>query len=326
MKTALTRTLIAALALTALGGCTRVRYMDSESPAGSVAPLGETAAPVTRADDPAFKSQKAKENEVPVPSSYDRKGRRLASNSAEVLGTEESFAAAYAKQGSPRIAVFVNRILTPEVREWAETPDFLVSDTESSEWSSSSIRTRNENERTDASKSQSKDSRDISVYLNPNVADGSRRDPIETVSFAMENGFMMPLLRGGANLVDRATILRLQAVNEGLPVEGSRTPVKTLEVNALREKADIFVELLITRSPASPTGYEFAAIAKEVETGRIVGSTTTANWEEEDYPVDRTKLQTDPELKVKKLPPRVGDIAALLSYDLMKSLTQTWSR
>lgn len=228
------------------------------------------------------------------------------------------FRQAYEKRDKPRMAVYADRALSEELREWHSVARFVVHGNVKSE-GKSLIPTLPTGQVEGA----------VGGTLQTQNPLTEMRNAPEAILWEFEEGFMEPLLEAGANLVDRNTILRLQAADhptaEKLPND---MPVKKVEIQALKGHADLFMELLITRSPASPYGYEFKAAAKEVGTGRILATVTSLKWPEKT--VKTRKWQARPEgdyqlVEEEQLPP-LRDLARRLSADMMSALTRIWGQ
>lgn len=231
-------------------------------------------------------------------------------------GTVNRFAEIYGSRQKPKIAVFVNRALSDDVREWrTERRDVMSADSVTST-SGTPLHYR-------------EDSVNGPLAISRQEYNGvkeARNNTSESYLWSFEDGFMQPFLQAGANLVDRATIMRLvsQKADQGLKSDAIET--KKTEMSALLDYADVYVEILITRSPSAPTGYEFRAAAKEVKTGRILANATSLNW---DISKERPKkvITTPAGYKV------VNDNSMLkaqtvsrdLALDLMNGLISCWT-
>jgi len=227
----------------------------------------------------------------------------------------DRFEASYKAAGRPRIAILFNRRLSDEVREWrseariVKTGDGGVTTTRETAFGRES----------ETVKGPSSVSVQTGMEMN-----GQHSYPGESYAWGFEDGFIQPFLRAGTVLIDRATIMRLasRSISQGnAPIE-----VKKVEMDALVNNADIFIEILISRYPSAMYGYEFKASAKEVRTGRILASSTSLNW-------DRSKSRpkkvvvTDKgyELVNDNAFPSVQKLSADLALDLMNSLAAQWA-
>jgi hypothetical protein len=230
-------------------------------------------------------------------------------------GTVERFKRAYSSKKSPRIAVLLNRQLSDEVREWVTDSRLVVA----GGYSETRTVPGKEPEKTDVAGG-------ISGSSQQQAESGARPSPNERWMWAFEDGFIQPFLQSGAKTVDRATIVRLAAASPGQQ-DSAYAPiaVKKVEMDALKGYADIFVEILISRSVSSLYGYEFKASAKEVNTGIIVANVTSLRWRPEDRK-QREVYATSHGYEVVdsiKIPP-VQDIASDLAVDLMNAMAKAW--
>jgi hypothetical protein len=179
----------------------------------------------------------------------------------------DQFKQQYRRKGSPRVAVYLNRALSDDVREWNTQRRLVVA-------IEGEITSETE-KRTDTFKGPG----GVSVYQQTHNADQERRSPGESWMWSFEEGFLNPFLKTGTRIVDRATIMRLAASESGQ--QGSAyapIAVKAIEMDALKGKADIFIEILIRRAPKTELGYEFRASAKEVQTGIVRAIVTSNGW------------------------------------------------
>lgn len=233
-------------------------------------------------------------------------------------GTVDQFRNAYRNTGNPRIAVYVNQELSDEVREWTGPTKFLVGQKESA--SPTSIAKR----------------KTMALGVDTNEV-ATRSSPNEAWVWDFENGFMNPFLSAGTQLVDRAMIMRLSALKAKKPgstFQGSRK--RTIEMDALLDFADIFVEVLITKAPASPLGYEIKAIAKEVRTGVILAHASSTRWstqlEQKEEPEQITqavptatgyKMVTITKEKEQEFPTG-AEVSNDLAIEVMNALMRSW--
>lgn len=300
-----------------LVGCTTVRYMETETPPGQIPapPPAPIAPPHQSSYVPPAPSQQG-------PEFVSNASGMRAETTLEVYtsdlsaGTITRFRAAYGAKKNPRIAVLLNRQLSDEVREWVTDSRLVLA----GGYSETKTVAGEKTEQTEATGG-------ISGYSQQQAESGARPSPNERWMWAFEDGFIQPFLQSGAKMVDRATIVRLAAASSGQ--QGSAyapISVKKVEMNALKGYADIFVEILVSRSPSSLYGYEFKASAKEVNTGIIIANVTSLRWRPEDRK-QREVYATSQGYEVVdsvKIPP-VEDIASDLSLDFMNALTRAWS-
>lgn len=308
-----------------VGGCqSSVQYLDKQTPAGVIPPPQPPALtqqsstpPATKSLERTFESQTAASGPI---GSYelDKNITRPAGSSQTgdlLSGTAKRFSAAYSAKGKPKIAIFLNRTLSDEVREWRNLGRIVIA-------GDGSISKRNET-LTNVEESTVKGPLSIGAQTQMEIG-GARINPAEGYMWSYEDGFMQPFLRAGAYLVDRATIMRLTSL-EFDQKSTNDLAVKNVEMRSLVNKADIYVELLISAFPSSNFGYEFRAVVKEVKTGRIMASSTSLNWDKDKFsPKKIITTAAGYEISNKKDLPRLQDVTQELAIDVMNSLIITW--
>lgn len=186
--------------------------------------------------------------------------------SASAEAVIDAFADAYRKAGSPRLAVYFNRALSDEIREWIPG-DHVQADVQMTHSASGHSMA------TGPVSGQAATSTKAEVRSRQYVgATGGRQDPREAWKWEFEDAITQLLLQGNANVVDRAVIFRQMAKQapQTAGMDGSASTTLN-EISALDKFADILVEMQVTRSN-SALGYDFRATAKNVKTGRILGS------------------------------------------------------
>ena len=308
-------------------GCVKTVYLEQETPPGTVPPpppvVVQPAAPVpqTTALRPA----------VPV-------AQALPSSAEVSQGTIKRFKQAYAAKSRPRIAVFFNRALSDEVRQW-NTPSRLVVSGQLGKVEVKRSRAAAAGVATPfgaaAAGAKAKDKLKVeggpgAVYTQTHVDPTSRQAPPEDWMWQFEESFLREFLEANTILVDRATILRLVAADSGKQGDPHNLlSVKTVEMKALQEKADMFMELLVRRNPTAPIGYEFRATAKEVATGRILAIVSSLRWKQSELDElvgKKFKATSSGYVAVGDRGfPKLDRAASLLALDMMSSLAAFWA-
>lgn len=233
----------------------------------------------------------------------------------------QAFAAAYRKAGSPRLAVYFNRALSDEIREWIPG-DHLQADLQMTHSASGHSLA------TGPVSGQSTTSVKADIRSRQYVgATGGRQDPREAWKWEFEDAITSLFLQGNAKVVDRAVIFRQMAKQapQTAGMDGS-TSTNLNEISALDKFADILVETQVTRS-RSATGYDFRATAKNVKTGQILGTAFVNGRDDDENAPQRyvatsrgyEKQEFDPELTVEK-------VSRQLTLKLMRSLTAQLGR
>ncbi len=312
------------IVIQALPGCTKTKYLDSPTPAGTVPAPPALEQPRIQSLERTHEygsgtsASGSGENQLELGDNMIRNRPLQGSGPGAGSGTISMFSSSYQQKDKPRIAVFLNRFLSDEVREWRSGRRVIVSG--------------------EGSVSQSRET--ASTFREETVSGpvaiteqqrlglgGGRVNPRDEVLWPFEDGFMQPFLQAGATLIDRSTVMRLVALKdaEGKTNDYDPVPLKRVEMNALKNHADIFVELLISRVPSAPCGYEFKAAAKEVKTGRIIANATSLNWDKKRF--EKKKVITTAsgyEIKKETTFPKMNELSRDLAMDLMNSLIRTW--
>lgn len=168
----------------------------------------------------------------------------------------------------------------------------------------------------------------IAIFLNRTLrsVEEEKRSASEKHLWAYEDGFMQPFFDAGIHLLDRATLLGLKDLDKGK--ENAHDPISAqqLEMKALLDQVDIYIELLVSKNIKSPYGYDFKAIAKEVKSGRVLANSTSLAWDWESVKdkavsVGKNGYETEDIVVV----PPLNSVSADLAVSLMDDLTLVWS-
>ncbi len=306
-----------------LGGCSNIRYMETETPRGQVPeppPAAESGSVPDQHAGEASVVQTSPKTGYEMENAAGRLGTSGESGfPGDCSGTMARFQSAYDAEQSPRMAVFLNRRLSDEVRDWVtDARGVLTIDYQASRTTPGKPAERSQGET------------NIYRYGQQRTDGGARSSPREKWMWAFENGFIQPFLQSGAKIVDRPTIMRLMAAStEKQQGAASSVSIKRVEMDALKGYADILVEILIARSPASAYGYEFKASAKEIDTGVIIANVTSLNWQQKKKRQQEIRATSNGYQFVDKdseQMPSAGEVAETLSIDLMNALASAWNR
>ena len=186
--------------------------------------------------------------------------------------TEEirkQFRSAYQAAGAPRIALFWNVALTDQVAEAkVQTSRIRGEDT----------RTVNQLDETTNGEAgsarlvdgENRRSIDLTVNRSSRSTDSAKRATpfAERDAWLLESAFTKALMEGGADLIDRSLIMRITAAQ----ADGKDRDARTIESKALLGKADLLLDVLMTRDTDSPLGWGFRCTLREIATGRLKGS------------------------------------------------------
>jgi hypothetical protein len=233
-----------------------------------------------------------------------------------IAATIGRFQPLYTAQRSPKIAVYWNRSLTDRLSQWVTerrivaTGQFALMGERQAPSGDTGGKLAGSGERT--------------LSEQRLAADAPRPAPTEVWGLEFENGFLDPLLRARANVVDRATILRLTAAKtSGTGVGSVGMPDgQTLEVRALQGYADLLVEILVSPAPQAPGGYLINAQVKNITNGMImahVNSTGLAS-----AAPTREYVATSRGFEMRERAPELRRIASDLSLAVMDALGNYW--
>lgn len=250
---------------------------------------------------------------------------------ADQPDTLAAFRDAYAKKDKPRLALFWNREFSDRLDEWY-SPIRVVENNEVSGSLGGTV----------AADLSGNLKRTTEVQVR-NPAAG-RLPTTEKAAWAFQDGFLAPFLEAGAQIIDRATVVRMTAADGGAGSEPA-----TIEAKALQGKADYILEALVTPSTNSRTGYELRARVIDVKTGAIaayVNARGTKEWNLEKRFVatahgfedtDPDDLMVGPEedskaratatgITVRRKPPKLDVVSRNLAHHVMSSLTKQWQQ
>jgi len=178
------------------------------------------------------------------------------------LLAREAFARAYRRAGSPRLAVFWNRVFSDGLRDMAADSRLVVGMSSASGSGGA-----------DKAFSERRAGR-IAVQVESRRADDARASPVSEIgAFRFQAGYLQPLIEEGARVIDRATIMRLTDAARRLA--DSAAPVddrQLIEAAALQDHADLLIQIALSPSSESATGAFFHVSVLEIGTGRIRAS------------------------------------------------------
>lgn len=221
--------------------------------------------------------------------------------------TIERFKQAYTRRGAPRIAVFWNRQLSDRLSQWVATNRVVTTD---------NVAIMREAGRNDGKEAGSGERVVSSQKLD---RDPTRTSPGEPWTWEFQDGFLEPLLRAGARVVDRAAIVRLTAAKRSGVGSAAAPDEQTVEIQALQGFADVLVEILV-----GPSGQNLNAMVKEVNTGLILASINSRNLP--GAAPTREYLATSRGFESRDQPPQISSVASSLSLGVMDGLVRAWAR
>lgn len=233
-----------------------------------------------------------------------------------LMETLKRFRAAYQQGGEPRMAVYFNRELSDEVREWVPGSHHSISSSHEQSATFNSLQTGRVSAQGSASATMQTQSRHYTGDT------GKRQDMRESWHWQFEDAITATLLEGGANIVDRAVIFRqmAHAQPQTAGMDGSMSSLRN-ETSALNSYADVLIEMKVTRSDTA-LGYDFRASARDVQSGRILATAFVNGNQGRQHNVDVAAasgyaLRQDNYLTLEQ-------VSQELTLKLMQSLSRHW--
>jgi hypothetical protein len=231
----------------------------------------------------------------------------------------------YSKIGKPRMAVLFNKTLVSDFSDWSTaTRQVLYTDNQYNEKLKSATGTvlvdSNRGLRDLAlaeERSANFQNRGLIISSQERTTDSLRQIQPEPWMWDFENGFNEQFLKYGVRLVDRATIMRLTAhENQKIDDQFQELSAKNIEMKALYDKADMYIELLLSQQSKDLGSYQLRATLKEIKTGIIVADTV----------VTREELLKDSTYKPKKDESMAMCMGRFLAVRLAQVLGQRWNQ
>ena len=284
--------LLIGMSLTVFAACA-YQKVEQPTPAGKIAP------PVPVRSAKPYRNpnvRPATSEHASTTSETARLPDAIPAGEADTLG---EFARAYIRKGSPKMAIFLNLPRSDDVKEWGTTTRGIVP-------------VKKE------------------IFGKSDKAEASSGKPGVGWAWHFENGFLGPFLEVGANIVDPQTVAQLAATDAGGQgrTHDSGTADK-IAMDPLIGEADLFIEIVIKRSPEFRLGYEFKANAREVETGIVRAGVTSIGWE---YVTESSAKGSAPSpyqsgkgADASNLP-EVEIVSRDLALALMQALADNWQR
>jgi hypothetical protein len=176
------------------------------------------------------------------------------------------FAAAYGSAGRPRIALYWNRDLSDrtglENRSANNLNVKVTRDYEGTETAAGASAGATQRQSRNDSLAV------VATQSRSGGLDAARRTTLsERDLWQVETEFVARLLDAGVVVLDRAAILRTTARKaDGEP------NMQAIETDALLGKADLLLEILMTRDSDAPLGWGFRSNLKDVKSGRLLGT------------------------------------------------------
>lgn len=238
----------------------------------------------------------------------------------------DAFARAYAGEGRPRLAVYWNRRFTDRLSQWVEVGYLsLARELELT----GAIDGRRGRERMPL---LAREDREVEVTRNagPTPEDADLR-PLAAAEFAA--GFNAPLLATGAQIVDRATIMRVTDSNMRRNGERRRrgSDAQLVETEALKSFADYIFEVTALADRAAELNAAFRVQVKRIPDGLIVAHRVVRGPDPEIGDGDRraNAWETDGQgylRKPRRASVRAADLGRHVALRTMDALAEHWQR
>jgi hypothetical protein len=223
----------------------------------------------------------------------------------DIERAKSHFSQAYAARGKPRLAFYLNRGLSPEVREWL-TDHWQIASGEAND------------------KGLSVGGLSTTVHH-----DGLGGDDVAATDawlWEFEDGFRRPF-EELAQVVDRTVMMRNVAAESGQQADIRATiSVKQVETDALTKYADVLIEV---RMADDANGVVFRAEAKDIKSSASLGRVTSVAWGDlTERLTSNHTIATDSGYEnvsetITRYPP-VAAIAQRLSIELMGDMAEHW--
>jgi len=258
-----------------LSSATLLAQVDPKTKEQDVAPGRVTSAPNTGATMDA----------MPAPMHPEA----MAANMGDVSGTTalsslNRFASAYTAAGSPRVAILYNQTFANQIQSWTMESknvfqEFSGVNVEASGASVTATDTSNGGgiSATQGSSSVTGAKVDRSESFNEyHGASGRRGFSSEYAQWTFEEGFTKPFLAAGVKVVDSSLIMQTTGRNEGAAADKQHISDVNLNVDALKQHADLVVEVLMVPDGRAATGYLFRATVKRLADGQVLATAMTS--------------------------------------------------
>jgi len=215
----------------------------------------------------------------------------------------EAFRKAYEKARSPKIALYVNRELSSDVREWKS--DVRISEGHGE--------TKKKTKGAVTEKIVTAGADTLSVETRSDDGAGQARP--DSWLWQLEDSFAQTMMAAGGRLVDRAMVMRLMAASS-VDTAYEDVPVKKIETDALKGNADILVELVISRNPDPKQGDVYRTRAIDINSGVVLATSNTSGWRlSTDGPANE-----DPNERASDQLPDASSLGKRMAQELMGAL------
>ena len=174
----------------------------------------------------------------------------------------DNFRKAYQSAGAPRLAVFWNREFSDVLRDMEADEQLVIEGTSAQS-------------KGGAGKSYLERELDrLEVKVEVRRDEVSRDSPVTEIGeFRFQTGYLQPLIREGAKVIDRSTVMRItdaqnRLADNAVPLDDRQL----VETSALQEHADLLIQIALVPSAESIIGAFFHISVIDLQTGRIRAS------------------------------------------------------
>jgi hypothetical protein len=230
------------------------------------------------------------------------------------------FRRAYAAAGQPRLAIYWNRPFSDRLSQWVALGRLRIDQTASGAGSFQGSDGRMGRMRMESAESGA-------IVLEGNAGQDRRDrrlDPLAAAEF--EAGFSRPLLDSGAELVDRATIMRVTDSNIGRGEGQERLgDAQLVETEALKSFADLLVRITMLDDADAPLDTAFRVKVIRIPDGSIVADQVVRGRKE--LETRQRSWRTGPQGYIEDERTRSVRVAALgrhVALETMEALAARW--
>lgn len=176
-----------------------------------------------------------------------------------------AFAATYVAAGQPRIALFWNMALSEDVSDNKVSRTSLQGGS-TRNWNGIDKITSGEAESATLRDGEEKRANKMTMTSEDLITNKDKRKAslAESDAWKLETAFAGALHTANMRFTDRSTIMRMAHVQQG---KDATSDMHTIEATALQGKADMFMEVLITKDSKAPLGWGFLVSLKDVKSG-----------------------------------------------------------
>lgn len=189
-------------------------------------------------------------------------------NSPSTTDPVRAYKAAYERAGKPRIAIFWDRKFTDQLSQWKSRYRTLTAGEATAKIESS----KNNKTEPTAYKGAVNTKGAVAHYSQSTNTVHSENELAHVEDYAFAAAFAESLIGAGTTIVDRNTIMRLEAMAANSEATSMHpTDSQLIETSALSEYADYFLEVIFDEHAIARAAEDvFRINVKEVATGRVL--------------------------------------------------------